>query len=75
MILRSDDNCLQAYAVGQRKDVATVGLLNLLALAIAMPGAIDALADLLARRDLARQVAQRRTTRLDIDLHVSIRRS
>jgi hypothetical protein len=74
MILGSDDNCLQAYAADQRKDVAAVGLLNLLALAIAMPGAIDALADLWARRDLARHAARRRTTRLDIDLHVSIRR-
>lgn len=75
MILRSDDNCLQAYAVRQRKGVAAMPLLELLGLALAMPGAVDALRDLWAGRAIARDAARPPTTRFDIDLHVSIRRS
>jgi len=51
-----------------------VGLLELLGLALAMPGAVDALRDLWAGRAIARHAASTPTTRFDIDLHVSIRR-
>jgi hypothetical protein len=52
-----------------------MGLLELLGLALAMPGAVDALRDLWARRAVARRAAPPSTTRLDIDLRVRIRRS
>jgi hypothetical protein len=51
-----------------------MGLLELLGLALAMPGAVDALSDLWARRAVARHAARPSRTRLDIDLHVSIHR-
>lgn len=74
MILRSADNCLQDYALGQRKGVAAMPLLELLGVALAMPGAVDALCDLWARRAIARDATRPIATRLDIDLHVSLRR-
>ena len=51
-----------------------MGLLELPGLALATPGAVDALRDLWAGRAVARDAARTPTTRLDIDLHVSIRR-
>jgi hypothetical protein len=49
-------------------------LLELLGLALAMPGAVDALSDLWTRRAVARLATRPPTTRFDIDLRVSIHR-
>jgi hypothetical protein len=69
-----EDDCLQDYAVVRRNDV-TLPMLEIAALALSIPGAIDALADLWTRNAVARApVRKRSTTRLDVDLHVSIRR-
>jgi hypothetical protein len=69
-----EDGCLQDYAVAQRKGV-TPSMLEIVALALSIPGAIDALTDLLTRSAAGRVPLRRRgTTRFDIDLHVSIRR-
>ncbi|HEX4467600.1 MAG TPA: hypothetical protein VH025_10470 [Solirubrobacteraceae bacterium] len=50
-------------------------LLEVLALALAIPGAIAALGELWARSGSARHDAQSGPTRFDIDVHVRIRRS
>jgi hypothetical protein len=69
-----EDDCLQDYAVVRRSG-ATLPMLEIAALALSIPGAIDALANLWTRSAFACPPAQRRsTTRLDIDLHVSIHR-
>jgi hypothetical protein len=49
-------------------------VLEVLALALAIPGAIAALGDLRTRCGTARRVAHSSTTRLEIDVRVRIRR-
>jgi len=49
-------------------------LLELLGLILAVPGAIAALVEIWARRAAAHRPSRTHTRRLDIDLHLSIRR-
>jgi hypothetical protein len=74
MILCSADNCLQGYALGQRKGGAAMRLIELLTVALAVPGAVDALCDIWARRAIVAHATRPIATRLEIDLHVSLRR-
>jgi hypothetical protein len=69
-----EDDCLQDYAVFRRNGV-TPSTLEIVVLVLSIPGAIDALNDLWTRNAAALPPVRRRsTTRLNIDLHVSIRR-
>jgi hypothetical protein len=74
MILRDADNRLQDYAVARRRDVGPVPVLEVLGLILAAPGAVVALGEVWARHAAARRPRQPGTRRLDIDLHLSIRR-
>jgi hypothetical protein len=76
MIPRRADNRLQPYAIARRKDVGPMAaLLEVLGLILAVPGAIAALVEIWARRAASRRPSRTHTRRLDIDLHLSIRRS
>lgn len=77
MIPRRADNRLQQYAIARRRDMGPMAaLLEVLGLILAVPGAIAALVEIWARRAAAaRRPARPHRRRLDIDLHLSIRRS